>query len=130
MQFTKLAATLRTLSPRERIRWQTWVHSDFFNKNQRLRQLCSLVLAHAPNILDQLSPEQHTDLTLCGHSHAGQWRIPGIPTFWLPPGCHGRTHGMYEKGGHRLYVNRGLGWSVLPMRWNCPPEIVLLEWAA
>ena len=90
----------------------------------------TLVLAHAPNILDQLSPEQHTDLTLCGHSHAGQWRIPGIPTFWLPPGCHGRTHGMYEKGGHRLYVNRGLGWSVLPMRWNCPPEIVLLEWAA
>ena len=49
MQFTKLAATLRTLSPRERIRWQTWVHSDFFNKNQRLRQLCSLVLAHAPD---------------------------------------------------------------------------------
>ena len=51
----------------------------------------TLVLAHAPNILDQLAPEHHVDLTLCGHSHAGQWRIPSIPTFWLPPGCHGRT---------------------------------------
>jgi predicted MPP superfamily phosphohydrolase len=70
------------------------------------------------------------DLTLCGHSHAGQWRIPSIPTFWLPPGCHGRTNGTYTKDNHRLYVNRGIGWSVIPMRLNCPPEIVLLEWAA
>ncbi|MCW5787112.1 MAG: metallophosphoesterase [Nitrospira sp.] len=90
----------------------------------------TLLLAHAPNILDQLTSEHSTDLTLCGHSHAGQWRIPYIPTFWLPPGCHGRTSGLYEQQNHRLYVNRGLGWSVMPMRLNCRPEIVLLEWAA
>lgn len=90
----------------------------------------TLVLAHAPNILDQLAPEHRVDLALCGHSHAGQWRIPAVPTFWLPPGCHGRTNGMYTTGIHRLYVNRGIGWSVIPMRLNCPPEIVLLEWAA
>lgn len=90
----------------------------------------TLVLAHAPNILEQLTPRHHVDLTLCGHSHAGQWRIPYVPTFWLPPGCHGRTNGLYEKGGHHLYVNRGLGWSVLPARFNCAPEIVLLDWTA
>jgi predicted MPP superfamily phosphohydrolase len=90
----------------------------------------TLVLAHAPNILDQLMSQHHVDLTLCGHSHAGQWRIPYIPTFWLPPGCHGRTNGMYNKDNHRLYVNRGLGWSVIPLRVNCTPEIVVLEWAA
>ena len=90
----------------------------------------TLVLAHAPNILDQLTPQHHTDLTLCGHSHAGQWRIPYVPTFWLPPGCHGRTEGLYYKGRHRLYVNRGLGWSALPVRLNCAPEIVVLDWAA
>ncbi|HNE28548.1 MAG TPA: hypothetical protein PLW66_05235 [Saprospiraceae bacterium] len=48
MQQTKLIATLRSLSPRERSRWQAWVNSDFFNKNRRLRQLCALVLDHAP----------------------------------------------------------------------------------
>ncbi|MBA5872571.1 MAG: hypothetical protein GDA68_21650 [Nitrospira sp. CR2.1] len=90
----------------------------------------TLILAHAPNILDQLTQEHHADLTLCGHSHAGQWRIPYIPTFWLPPGCHGRTNGMYEQQHHRLYVNRGLGWSVMPVRLNCTPEIVLLEWTS
>ncbi|MCS6317684.1 MAG: metallophosphoesterase [Nitrospira sp.] len=90
----------------------------------------TLVLAHAPNILDQLTPQHCVDLSLCGHSHAGQWRFPHIPTFWLPPGCHGRTGGMYSTGTHRLYVNRGIGWSVIPMRLNCSPEIVLLEWTA
>jgi uncharacterized protein len=88
----------------------------------------TLVLAHAPNILDQLTARHHVDLSLCGHSHAGQWRIPYVPTFWLPPGCHGRTNGLYSKGNHRLYVNRGLGWSVIPIRVNCTPEIVVLDW--
>lgn len=90
----------------------------------------TLLLAHSPNILDQLSPRHQVDLTLCGHSHAGQWRFRFLPTFWLPPGCEGRTHGFYRKNGHSLYVNRGIGWSALPVRINCPPEIVLLEWTA
>jgi predicted MPP superfamily phosphohydrolase len=90
----------------------------------------TLLLAHAPSILDYLTADHHVDLALCGHSHAGQWRIPLIPTFWLPPGCNGRLGGLYESNGHRLYVNRGLGWSVLPIRFNCPPELVLIEWTA
>jgi predicted MPP superfamily phosphohydrolase len=46
----------------------------------------------------------------------------------LPYGCRGRAEGHYIQNGHRLYINRGLGWSFLPIRWNCPPEIVLIEW--
>jgi predicted MPP superfamily phosphohydrolase len=88
----------------------------------------TLLLAHAPNILEQLEEHHHVDLILCGHSHGGQWRFPGIPTFWLPPGCNGRIEGPHHIRGYRLYVNRGLGWSFLPLRLNCRPEIVLLEW--
>lgn len=88
----------------------------------------TLLLAHAPNILEQLEEHHHVDLILCGHSHGGQWRFPGVPTFWLPPGCNGRIEGPHHVRGYRLYVNRGLGWSFLPLRWNCRPEIVLLEW--
>jgi predicted MPP superfamily phosphohydrolase len=74
-------------------------------------------------------PSLHrADLILCGHSHGGQWQIPGIPTFWLPPGCRGRIAGPHRNARHRLYVNRGLGWSFLPFRWNCRPEITLLTW--
>lgn len=94
----------------------------------RSKDRYTLLLAHAPNILEQLEEHHHVDLILCGHSHGGQWRFPGVPTFWLPPGCHGRIEGTHHVRGHRLYVNRGLGWSFLPLRLNCRPEIVLLEW--
>jgi predicted MPP superfamily phosphohydrolase len=88
----------------------------------------TLLLAHAPNILDMLDEDHAVDLILCGHSHGGQWQIPGLPTFWLPPGCQGRISGRHENTRHRLYVNRGLGWSFLPMRWNCRPEIAVIDW--
>lgn len=90
----------------------------------------TLLLAHAPNILDQLQPHHDVDLILCGHSHGGQWKVPGIPTFWLPPGCNGRMAGHHLERGFRLYVNRGLGWSFIPLRWNCQPEVALIEWTA
>jgi hypothetical protein len=88
----------------------------------------TVLLAHAPVVLDLLDPTHAVDLVLCGHSHGGQWRLPFIPTFWLPYGCHGRTEGEFFRNGQRLYVNRGLGWSLLPVRFRCPPEIVLVEW--
>lgn len=88
----------------------------------------TVLLAHAPVVLDLLDPTHAVDLVLCGHSHGGQWRLPLIPTFWLPYGCHGRTDGEFFINGQRLYVNRGLGWSLLPVRLRCPPEIVLIEW--
>ncbi|MDH5667022.1 MAG: metallophosphoesterase [Nitrospira sp.] len=88
----------------------------------------TLLLAHAPNILDQMESHHEVDLILCGHSHGGQWRIPGIPTFWLPPGCNGRVAGEHRSGEHTLYVNRGMGWSLLPFRLNCDPEIVVIDW--
>lgn len=88
----------------------------------------TLLLAHAPNILDQMDHDHAVDLVLCGHSHGGQWRLPGVPTFWLPPGCGGRIAGHHEKRRHRIYVNRGLGWSFLPFRLNCLPEIAVIDW--
>jgi len=87
-----------------------------------------VLLAHAPNVLDHLDETHAIDLVLCGHSHGGQWRIPHIRPFWLPYGCSGRVSGHYYRNGHRLYVNRGLGWSGLPVRFNCPQEILMIDW--
>lgn len=90
----------------------------------------TVMLAHAPNILDYLDESHPVDLILCGHSHGGQWRIPKTPPVWLPYGCSGRTHGHYARNGHRLYVNRGLGWSFLPVRVNCRPEVLVIDWVS
>lgn len=94
------------------------------------RNRYTLLLAHAPNILDQLDTHHHVDLILSGHSHGGQWRFRGVPTVWLPPGCSGRLDGHHRKNDHRMFVNRGLGWSMLPLRINCRPEIAVVEWIA
>jgi predicted MPP superfamily phosphohydrolase len=88
----------------------------------------TLLLAHAPNILDQMEEHHAVDLILCGHSHGGQWQLPFVPTIWLPPGCSGRVAGHHQARGHRLYINRGLGWSFLPFRFNCQPEIAVIQW--
>ncbi len=90
----------------------------------------TILLAHAPNVIDYLGEAHAVDLVLCGHSHGGQWRIPYIRPFWLPYGCHGRVSGLSHHKGFRLYVNRGLGWSILPIRWRCAPEIVIIDWIA
>lgn len=90
----------------------------------------TVLLAHAPNVLDQLKESHAVDLVLCGHSHGGQWRFQYIRPFWLPYGCAGRTNGLYTRNGHRMYVNRGVGWSGLPIRLSCPPEILVIDWIA
>ncbi len=88
----------------------------------------TVLLAHAPSVLDLLDESHAVHLAVCGHSHGGQWRVPRIKPFWLPPGCAGRTHGEYVRNRHRLYVNRGLGWTWLPIRINCTPEILIIDW--
>lgn len=88
----------------------------------------TVLLAHAPNVVDRLEPTHAVDLVLCGHSHGGQWRFRGVRPFWLPYGCGGLAGGDYLLKGRRVYVNSGLGWSLLPIRWNCSPEIVVIEW--
>ncbi|MEZ4966458.1 MAG: hypothetical protein R2791_14550 [Saprospiraceae bacterium] len=48
MRQTKLVEALRQMSTRERSGWRQYVHADFFNKHRALRNLCDLLLEHAP----------------------------------------------------------------------------------
>jgi uncharacterized protein len=65
-------------------------------------------------------------LALAGHTHGGQFRVPGIPPHF-PPGMEGFSQidgwGSYDKA--RLYVSRGVGCTAYPIRINCPPEVTL-----
>lgn len=84
-----------------------------------------LLLAHNPIILRRAA-RAGVDLVLSGHTHGGQvaWRSERSAS--------GRPRRRLLKGlGHRadtqIYVTRGLGTSVLPIRYGCPPEVSLLE---
>jgi predicted MPP superfamily phosphohydrolase len=83
-----------------------------------------LLLSHNPNILWQAVRER-VALVLAGHTHGGQINIPSwrrrLRRFW--PLLRG--HGRY--GPTQMYVNRGLGTVLIPIRYRCRPEITVLE---
>lgn len=85
-----------------------------------------ILLAHEPDIFPQVPPR--IDLTLSGHTHGGQVRLPfiGPP---LVPSRYGQRYaqGHITEGGRQLIVSAGLGCSMLPVRFGVPPEIVIIE---
>jgi predicted MPP superfamily phosphohydrolase len=89
-----------------------------------------LVLMHDPLTFRKLAPGA-APLAMAGHTHGGQVRIPFKPR-WIPLKLVD-TSRIYEDGwleeesagGNRLYVNRGLGFSGIPVRIGCPPEVTV-----
>ena len=83
-----------------------------------------LVLAHNPVILRRAA-RAGVDLVLSGHTHGGQvtWRSERSAS--------GRVRrrilrGLGRRGETQIYVTRGLGTVVLPVRYGCLPEVSLL----
>ncbi len=85
-----------------------------------------VVLAHCPAMFPEIAGPG-VALVLSGHSHGGQVRVPGWGPMWVPHGTDDRVAGWFREGESHLFVSRGLGWSVAPLRMWCPPEIALLE---
>ena len=69
------------------------------------------------------------DLVLSGHAHGGQFRLPLIGGLVAPnQGFFPKYDaGLYTDGGTNMVVSRGLGNSIIPLRFNNRPEIVLVE---
>jgi predicted MPP superfamily phosphohydrolase len=84
-----------------------------------------LLLAHNPTILRRAA-RAGVDLVLSGHTHGGQvtWRSEksrsGRPRRRM-------LRGLGRRGNTQIYVTRGLGTVVLPIRYGCPPEISVLD---
>jgi hypothetical protein len=88
------------------------------------REAYVIAIFHAPQFFDQIAGQ--CDLALAGHTHGGQVRIPFYGPIWLPPGCGPYLAGWYEREGARLYVSRGIGTSLRPVRFACRPEIAFI----
>lgn len=85
----------------------------------------TVLLAHEPDYADVVA-RLPVDLQLSGHSHGGQIRLPWLGPLYLPGLAKKYVWGLYRVRNLTLYTNPGLGTIVLPVRWNCPPEITLL----
>ena len=82
-----------------------------------------LVLCHYPTAFDHVEPG--VELVLAGHTHGGQVRLPFVGALWLPRGSGDYTQGWFQQGDTRMYVCRGVGTSILPIRFLCRPEVAL-----
>lgn len=83
-----------------------------------------LLLAHNPIIFRQ-SVRRKIDLTLSGHTHGGQVKIRDEEKRLLRR--RKLTSGLHHRQESQIYITRGIGTVVLPVRYQCPPEISWLE---
>jgi hypothetical protein len=87
----------------------------------------SLLLSHNPDILAYV-PER-VGLTLSGHTHGGQVRIPGLPTIYNVSNYGERFQRGWVTGmsNARGYVSKGLGVGGLPVRMFCSAELAVFD---
>jgi uncharacterized protein len=94
----------------------------------RLRRMqgARLVLSHSPDPFAALPPD--IGFMVAGHTHCGQIVAPfygpleNVSRYGMRYQC-----GLVREDGRTLVVTAGLGTSVLPLRFNAPPDLWLLE---
>ena len=88
----------------------------------------TLLLSHRPELFDTYV-DHDIDLILTGHAHGGQFRLPLIGGLVAPnQGLFPKYDaGLYSEGNTNMIVSRGLGNSIIPVRFNNRPEVVLIE---
>lgn len=84
-----------------------------------------LLLAHNPKILYRAA-RASIDLMLSGHTHGGQVKLRDDEKRILPR-RRKFASGLYRRKETQIYITRGIGTVVLPVRYGCPPEISLIE---
>ena len=85
-----------------------------------------LLLQHSPGFFES-SPvgTRPFSLSLSGHTHGGQIALFGWAP-WTPPGSGSFVAGEYTTRLGRLYVTRGMGTSLIPLRIGARAEIVMI----
>lgn len=92
--------------------------------------ILNMLLSHNPDVFP-VAANKGFDVTIAGHTHGGQIRFEilhddlNIARFYTP-----YVDGLYTRGNSSVFVTRGIGTIVLPMRLGAPPEVALLRLAA
>ena len=85
----------------------------------------TILLAHSPDRIDDAS-HAGMDIYLCGHTHGGQICLPGgFPVHKIASSNRRYCSGPWKKANTCGYTSRGIGTSIAPARFNCPPEITM-----
>jgi predicted MPP superfamily phosphohydrolase len=83
----------------------------------------AVLLVHEPDFALTAAFSERFSLQLSGHSHGGQFYIPGVGTPFRGRYARWYPHGLYDVGGMALFTSSGLGTNSYWLRVNCPPQI-------
>lgn len=88
----------------------------------------TVLLSHRPEYYETYK-KTDANLVLTGHAHGGQFRLPFIGGIVAPNQGFFPEYdsGVYKEADFAMVVSRGIGNSVIPVRINNQPEIVLIE---
>jgi len=107
---------------------------DFHTRASRPQEALAGVPSREPAICFTHSPDvfpllpRTCLLTVAGHTHGGQVRLPLLGRL-VVPSRYGQRYaiGTVREEGKVLFVSSGIGTSILPVRFGVPPEISLLR---
>lgn len=87
-----------------------------------------ILLSHRPELFEVYA-DNKIDLVLSGHAHGGQVRLPFIGGLVAPnQGLFPKyDSGLYSNGNTNMIVSKGIGNSIIPLRINNNPEVILIE---
>ena len=99
-----------------------------------LSQLCEngdgyrILLSHRPELFETYAAHD-IDLILSGHAHGGQFRLPWLGGVLVPgQGFFPKyEEGLHTQANTNMVISRGIGNSVVPVRINNRPEVILIE---
>ena len=67
-------------------------------------------------------------MIFAGHTHGGQFIIPYLKPLFIPSKYGAEfAFGLVKPSDNQMIISKGLGTSILPIRINCKPEIVIVD---
>ena len=89
----------------------------------------NIILSHCPEYRDLIAKQSgnlNIDIVLSGHTHGGQITFLGIAPF-KPKGSGNYLKGWYKESEPKMYVSKGIGTSMFPIRLGARAEMVEIE---
>lgn len=108
--------------------WTKNVSVDKALQNRPNGTPLTIVIAHNPDSIEKIKPDQHIDLMLSGHTHGGQIRLPLIGAVPSLPTKLGKSYdrGLFDFEQTKLFITSGIGESGPRARLFNKPEIVIM----
>jgi len=86
----------------------------------------TILLNHYPNVFGKAF-NAGINLVLAGHTHGGQIGLPFLIHMSNSANKSPYMRGLFDSGKTKMYVNRGIGTTNIPVRFLCRPEITVFE---